>query len=237
MVSILGTGFRLSSVGDAYQALGGGVCAVAALAYAAGHVFFVQDRELFARPFDLARLEFSGTATRVVPGIPVVGKLYDLGTLGGDNGTAVWINDRGEVVGEADISGNQASHAFLWRRGRMTDLGTLGDNSRAKAVNSRSQVVGHYFITGRSEPSFRHPFLRDDGGPMVDLNDLIPSGSSLELVDALDINERGEILGVGVPDRCFLISADTRTCSFRVLVLRLRAVETTRRTKPRSQAL
>jgi probable HAF family extracellular repeat protein len=131
------------------------------------------------------------------------GVLRDLGTLGGDNGTAVWINDRGDVVGEADISGNQASHAFLWRKGVMTDLGTLDGNSRAKAVNSRTQVVGHYFITGRAEPPFRHPFLWEEGGPMVDLNDLIPSGSSLELVDALDINERGEIMGVGVPDRCF----------------------------------
>jgi probable HAF family extracellular repeat protein len=131
------------------------------------------------------------------------GKLHDLGTLGGDNGTAVWINDQGDVVGEADVAGNQASHAFLWRKGVMTDLGTLGDNSRAKAVNSRSQVVGHYYITGRTEPPFRHAFIWEGGGPMVDLNDLIPSGSSLELVDALDINERGEILGVGVPDRCY----------------------------------
>jgi serine/threonine protein kinase/dipeptidyl aminopeptidase/acylaminoacyl peptidase len=44
-----------------------------ALAYAAGHVFFVQDRELFARPFDPVRLEFSGAPTRVLQGIPVVG--------------------------------------------------------------------------------------------------------------------------------------------------------------------
>ena len=46
---------------------------------------------------------------------------------------------------------------------------------------------------------------------MVDLNDLIPPGSSLELVDELDINERGEIMGVGVPGRCFPDSVDTRT--------------------------
>ena len=46
---------------------------ISALAYAAGHVFFVQDRELFARPFDLVRLAFSGAATRVLQGIPVVG--------------------------------------------------------------------------------------------------------------------------------------------------------------------
>ena len=45
---------------------------VSAIAYAAGHVFFVQDREVFARPFDPMRLEFTGPATRVLQGIPVV---------------------------------------------------------------------------------------------------------------------------------------------------------------------
>ena len=34
---------------------------------------------------------------------------------------------------------------------------------------------------------------------MVDLNALIPSGSSLQLADAEDINDRGEIAGIGVP--------------------------------------
>ena len=34
---------------------------------------------------------------------------------------------------------------------------------------------------------------------MVDLNALISSGSSLQLADAEDINERGEIAGIGVP--------------------------------------
>lgn len=131
------------------------------------------------------------------------GRLHDLGTLGGDGGTAIWINDRGDVVGEADTAGNQSSHAFLWRNGTMRDLGTLGDSSRAEAVNAHTQVVGQYVITGRTEPPRRHPFLWEDGGPMVDLNDLIPSGSSLELVEATNINDRGEIMGVGVTGRCF----------------------------------
>jgi hypothetical protein len=38
---------------------------------------------------------------------------------------------------------------------------------------------------------------------MVDLNNLIPANSGLELVAADNINERGEIVGVGVPARCF----------------------------------
>ena len=38
---------------------------------------------------------------------------------------------------------------------------------------------------------------------MVDLNTLIPPSSGLELVAADNINERGEIVGVGVPASCF----------------------------------
>ena len=131
------------------------------------------------------------------------GVLKDLGTLGGDNGIPIWINDAGEVVGEASTADNQATHAFLWRKGVMTDLGSLGDYSHATAINSKSQVVGWYYITGRTEPPFRHAFIWETGGSMVDLNTLIPPNSGLELVAADNINERGEIVGVGVPARCF----------------------------------
>jgi len=34
---------------------------------------------------------------------------------------------------------------------------------------------------------------------MVDLNTLIPAGSNLQLIDAVNINDRGEILVVGLP--------------------------------------
>jgi serine/threonine protein kinase len=44
-----------------------------ALAYASGHLFYVQDRLLFARPFDQNRLAFSGDAVRVLEGVPVIG--------------------------------------------------------------------------------------------------------------------------------------------------------------------
>jgi probable HAF family extracellular repeat protein len=131
------------------------------------------------------------------------GALRDLGTLGGDNGLSVWINDVGDVVGEADVTGSQTHHAFLWRKGVMTDLGTLGTQSHASAVNAKRQVIGDSNITGRTEPPFRHAFLWEDGGPMVDLNTLIPANSGFELVSADNINERGEIHGVGVPARCF----------------------------------
>jgi probable HAF family extracellular repeat protein len=126
------------------------------------------------------------------------GVLTDLGTLGGDNGTPGWINDAGEVVGQADLPGSQVHHAFLWRRGVMTDLGTLGSTSIAEAINSKSQVVGRSRL-GSPTSILQHAFLWQEGGPMVDLNTLIPANSSLQLTDAININERGEILGQGLP--------------------------------------
>ena len=42
-------------------------------------------------------------------------------------------------------------------------------------------------------------FLWENGGPMVDLNTLIPPNSGLTLVQAFSINDRGEIAGIGVP--------------------------------------
>jgi probable HAF family extracellular repeat protein len=42
-----------------------------------------------------------------------------------------------------------------------------------------------------------HAFLWENGGPMVDLNSLVPPGSSLTLTEAWSINDRGEIAGWG----------------------------------------
>jgi probable HAF family extracellular repeat protein len=128
------------------------------------------------------------------------GKLTDLGTLGGDNGGVHNIGDNGDVVGFADLPGSQAHDAFLWRHGVMSDLGNLGVSSAANAGNSRSQVVGHTRID--SNPDSIRAFLWEDGGPMVNLNDLVPQNSPLLLLDATDINERGEVAGVGVPAGC-----------------------------------
>jgi probable HAF family extracellular repeat protein len=123
------------------------------------------------------------------------GALMDLGTFGGDNGEANWINDKGQAAGSADFPGDQIHHGALWTNGVMTDLGTVGGDlcSRAFSVNSKAQVVGG----SSSCNGFLHAFVWQNGR-MVDLNTLITPGSGLQLTFALDINDRGEISGVGV---------------------------------------
>jgi probable HAF family extracellular repeat protein len=129
------------------------------------------------------------------------GGMQDLGTLGGDSGFATWLNDAGQVVGVANLPGASGCdnpalhHAFLWKNGVMTDLGTVdGDPcSHALGINSKSQVVG----TATDCSNELQAFLWENGGPMVDLNTLIPPNSGLVLWEAIYVNDRGEIAAHG----------------------------------------
>ncbi len=125
------------------------------------------------------------------------GVMTDLGTLGGDNSEAIWINDAGDVAGSADLPGSQTHDAVLWRKGKIHDLGTVAGDpcSRGLAINVRGQVVG----ASSDCSNFLHAFLWEEGGPMLDLNTLIPPGSGVQLIEAFNINERGEILAISNP--------------------------------------
>jgi len=126
------------------------------------------------------------------------GSLRDLGTLGGTYSAPYWLNEAGDVVGGATTQGDLNYFAFLWKNGKMNNLGALdGDPcSQGNAVNETGQIVGESascdFLT------VQRAFLWERGS-MVDLNNLIPPNSSLSLSAAWNINERGEIVGVGVP--------------------------------------
>jgi probable HAF family extracellular repeat protein len=125
------------------------------------------------------------------------GKLIDLGTLGGVRSEANWISESGFVVGRADVPGSQSHHAFRWKNGVMADLGLLPLQtcSTALSANNRGQVVGETAVCGAnvSGPAF----FSEDGEPIVDVNTLIVPASDLNVVDAFNINERGEIAAHG----------------------------------------
>jgi len=128
--------------------------------------------------------------------------------LGGNNGETWWLNDLGQVVGRADLTGSLVHHAFLWRHGKMTDLGTLPGKpcSTGKSVNLRNQVVGNTAICFGVGPAF----LWENGGPMVNLQTLLLPGSDVTVGNAEYINDRGEIAGTGtLPNGDMLIPCDS----------------------------
>jgi probable HAF family extracellular repeat protein len=72
------------------------------------------------------------------------GTMMDLGTLGGAIGFASGLNNRGEVVGTMNLTGDSTAHPFLWERGTLTDLGTLGGSfGQASWINEAGEIVGN----------------------------------------------------------------------------------------------
>jgi probable HAF family extracellular repeat protein len=136
-------------------------------------------------------------------------RLTEIGSLGGRMTTPTDINDSSQVVGYAQVRSGE-NHAFLYRAGRLTDLGTLpgGTQSYAYAVNNLGQAVG----ASDSSAGAQRAVLFDRGG-IRDLNRLIPSDAGWLLTEARDINESGQIVGTGVVDgqeRAFLLTPTGR---------------------------
>jgi len=127
------------------------------------------------------------------------GEIHDLGTLGGTDAVALYVNDRGQIVGQSYTSSSvppptpecgdspMTLHAFLWENGRMTDLGTLGGLcASAFALNNRGQVAGEATIAGDTEA---HAFLWERG-VMKDLGTLGGTHSY-----AGWLNDSGQLVG------------------------------------------
>jgi probable HAF family extracellular repeat protein len=131
------------------------------------------------------------------------GHKRDLGTLGGPDTFALGLNNWGEVVGVSYINsvpnpgtGVPTTHPFLWRNGKMMDLGNLGGTSSgASHINNRSEVIGDSTLPG---DQISHPFLWRNG-KMIDLNTTSIGGQPLT---EFAINVWGEIVGGGAfPNR------------------------------------
>jgi probable HAF family extracellular repeat protein len=128
------------------------------------------------------------------------GRMHDLGTLGGPDSWAMYVNDNGQVAGTSYTSdvvdpntGTPQINAFLWENGRMKDLGNLGGTngfigaySLVNALNNRGQIVGNMALSGEVPI---HPFLWD-GEKLYDLGSFGGSFST-----ASGINDAGEVVG------------------------------------------
>ncbi len=140
------------------------------------------------------------------------GNIISLGTLGGtQSATSGTVSNRGEIVGGAlneiaDPFANDFSqffmfvpattqcHAFLWHRGNMRDLGTLGGpDSIASSVNDRGQVSGQSYTNSIPNPVTKFPTLDPffwEDGQMIDLGTL---GGNFGVADWM--NDRGQVVG------------------------------------------
>ena len=78
------------------------------------------------------------------------GRMTDLGTLGGAVTSALWMNEAGHIVGRSDVTQiceacgpnnqKQLPHPFLWKDGRMVDLGLLYADTGGTAVSVNAET-------------------------------------------------------------------------------------------------
>ena len=125
------------------------------------------------------------------------GKMIDLGTLGGTlsgvDGSAIVLNNRGQVAGTSTLAGDMTYHPFFWDHGVMTDMGTLGgDTGFVTWLNDAGEAVGTADLPGPSGGQGHHAFLWRKG-VMTDLGSL--GGNS----HGEGINLQGQIVGRSVP--------------------------------------
>ncbi|HZT42188.1 MAG TPA: hypothetical protein VFA07_08360 [Chthonomonadaceae bacterium] len=120
------------------------------------------------------------------------GSMTDLTPSLTGSSAATAINASGQVAGVYTNPATNEPSAFVWTNGTLTDIGTLGISSTAHALNSFAQVVGE----SATSTNGTHAFLYLNGG-IIDLNTLLPANSGWTLVSAYDINDGGQIVGVG----------------------------------------
>jgi probable HAF family extracellular repeat protein len=139
---------------------------------------------------------FTNSTPNPTTGVPTLdafiwaqGRMHDLGTLGGTLSFESWLNNRGQVVGQSNLAGDQTWHPFLWDGGVLRDLGTFGGSyGSANWINDDGEVVGYAYVQGDQSA---HPFLWTNGR-MTDLG--LPAGATC--ANATSINSQGQIVGV-----------------------------------------
>ena len=126
------------------------------------------------------------------------GTMTALPLLGGNNGQALGINNRGQIVGGAETSTQdscsiffQQVEAVLWENGQVQELPLFpGDQDGfANAINDRGQVVG---VTGCVTTITRAVLWpKGPNGGVIDLGNLGGTGGNVPS----DINNRGQVVG------------------------------------------
>jgi probable HAF family extracellular repeat protein len=146
---------------------------------------------------------------------PQGGPAILLGTLGGSNSCAYAINGEGRVVGDSQIAGDGASHAFYADPNRISSTPAYKGlvellplegyvNSHAYAINGSNIIVG---TSDTLEPTDeectvaidqRACLWESDGIVAWDLNEFVVDGDDWTLQEARGINDAGQIVGWGL---------------------------------------
>jgi probable HAF family extracellular repeat protein len=116
------------------------------------------------------------------------GKMVNLGGFGGTCTFAGAINNRGEIIGQSNLPGDETTHTFLWSHGAMKDLGTLGGTfAVATGLNDSGEVAGGATTSGDEE---FHAFFWNNG-LMTDLGTVKDDTCSV----AHFMNAKGQVSG------------------------------------------
>lgn len=130
------------------------------------------------------------------------GQIENLGIAG----AATSVNDLGDVVGIAYIEGT-GWNAYILSEGVLYTLPALGGGySYPYAVNENKQIVGQ----STSSDNKTRACLWENG-QCIDLNTLLPPDSGWDLIEAIGINDLGDITGWGYYEgdpRAFLIGSE-----------------------------
>lgn len=127
------------------------------------------------------------------------GRMQDLGTLGGLDSVAWFVNEVGQVAGQSTIdaipnpaTGVPTVDAFFWDHGKMADVGNLGGPySSVAGLNNFGQMTGNINLPAPTKSGFDvHAFFWDRGV----LTDMATLGGNFGLANR--INDAGEVVGV-----------------------------------------
>jgi probable HAF family extracellular repeat protein len=135
-----------------------------------------------------------GSATQVHAVLWQGGVAHDIGTLGGPNSQAFYVDDQGQVGGWSatnstlnDATGLPTMDPFLWEHGRMRDLGGLGGViGYPMWMNNHGEMAGWSDLPGDQTS---HPVLWD-GHRAIDLGTLGGDNGFASWV-----NEAGDVVG------------------------------------------
>ena len=119
-----------------------------------------------------------------------------IGSLGGGWAGSYGINDRGQITGNATITGGSATHAFITgdNGSGMVDLGTLGGANSYGYATSNYGTVGYSDINNTSN-SPQHAFITQSytGGAAPGMTDIGTLGGAYSY--GYGINDTGHVVG------------------------------------------